>query len=213
MIVSHRLKLIYIHIPKTAGTSISAALIPYMGAKVRNNKEMVVGTLGWQKYLHVDRVMHTGYSKKGSESLTAFPNYRVLISVRNPWDRFASMARNLDKTMGRSNWSGDLWDLLRRLSPRCRGFSRRYWFQPCAAWLPRGERIAPVHVLRFERLDEDWREVCGELGLNGVELPHENRADARALSDWHDYYKGDQDLIDAVGRRYHDDIVAFKYTF
>lgn len=215
MLVSHKLRMIYIHVPKTGGSSVTVALLPFLGGVGRNPK-LVVGKLGWQKWAHYRGMMHAGSrGGVGLEPLVRWPKYRVLITVRNPWDRFASLARNLHKRNGKNLWDGNLWTLERRLRGT-RKFPRRYWFQACARWLPQGRE---VRVLRFERLAEDWREwvrwerSAGEFSsLPSEELPHVNRS--RKKEDWREYYpEGDVDLVEAVRRRFHEDVDRFGYSF
>ena len=60
---------------------------------------------------------------------------------------------------------------------------------------------------RFERLEEDFKKLCGKIGLN-VSLPHLNQSQHR---DYRSYYT--PELRDRVGEFFKRDVELFGYTF
>jgi hypothetical protein len=68
-------------------------------------------------------------------------------------------------------------------------------------------RVLVDTVCRFERLEEDWREMAGRLGIQ-VDLPHLNRGNRGA---YRDYYDGPSKQI--IGERFAWAIDYFEYRF
>jgi hypothetical protein len=99
--ISSRFKFIYIHIPKTGGNSIQAALEPYaddrlvfrpsIGNVVAEDGEQGLDvfneSLGFQRREHKHASLKDYYDVLGDE----INSYFVFTSVRNPWDRTVSM--------------------------------------------------------------------------------------------------------------------------
>jgi len=202
MIVLHRYKLLYIHIPKCAGSSVTAALLPI--AKFRARKPVVVGKKGWQTAPHLKLSLHDGaQTSVGAVILRQFPEYKVFTVVRNPWDRFRSLADS--KGLG----NGNLWDLERALGGG-RKRRRHLWAGEQVGWLPEGREVV---CLRFERLASDWAHfVEAEKLPIPSEIGHENRRIEEHVP-YQELYGGDEELIEAVGKRYARDVEAWGYKF
>lgn len=76
MIISHKLKIIFIHIPKNAGT--------YITSKMKNIDPSIVDT-------HVR-------AKEIKDSLLLYPDYRVFTVLRNPYSRCVSFYAYIQQT-------------------------------------------------------------------------------------------------------------------
>jgi len=90
MIVSHKLKLLFAHVPKTGGSSITEALRPWIHTnRVTNLKP---GERGWQNQWHAIGSMHSpfGLEAKLAQDLID-SGYQVATSLRTPFERMASM--------------------------------------------------------------------------------------------------------------------------
>ena len=64
-------------------------------------------------------------------------------------------------------------------------------------------------VLRFERMDTDWKQLCEQLDIKHVKLPHKNVSHDRE-SKWSAYY--DAESYAVVNDAYADDFEVFNYT-
>jgi len=204
MLISRTHNFIYIHIPKTAGSSMTAALRPYLLQKTRKK----VGQFGWQPPLHFERSLHCGAGdKKGWRILQRHPKHFVFSIVRNPWDRFASLARA--HKVGDGCSIPELYErFMCRMNP---AIVRRDWVYPQTWRLYNDDLPEPSFVARFERIDEDWKILCGALGIDHKEYPKTNVGNGP--EDWRDAYEDCRDYIPLVGELYKTDCKKFGYTF
>ena len=165
MIIDPRRGFAFVHIPKTGGTSITSALF-------RDRHD--VNPKGWQMKHHRRNTMHDG--------LRAFPERSrclVFAFVRNPYDRIVSYYH----AMRRSDPAGypksrafmetahrsDLESFLLRIE----GDLKVGWFTRTQRAATRTANDVCDFIGRFERLEEDFAEVCRRIGIE-VELPRIN---------------------------------------
>lgn len=187
---------IFVHIPKTAGTSILAALgIP-----------PVFDT-------------HAPAQAYARAYPDLFARAYKFAFVRNPWDRFASsfhfMKHGTDWPM-QQDWArrhiGDLsfaefTHRLRNPLFRAAVMAERF-FWPQSFWL--GEGATGVdEIFRFETIDSATTQLCARFGIAPpAETPHLRKgakADFRALYD--------APMIDIVGKLYRRDVATLGYRF
>jgi hypothetical protein len=87
MIISHEKKFIFVHIPKTGGTSISHCLKRYASYNVSGEYR-----LKGKKILHPSLKKHAQASQiKKYVSKKVWDSYFKFALVRNPWDLFVSL--------------------------------------------------------------------------------------------------------------------------
>jgi len=192
--ISHQHRYIFIHQRKCAGMAIAQAL----GVSPKDPDFAVFndGTLSdsdlfghWR-----DRPEWTG-------------SYHVFAVCRNPWDRFISGWRYLKPTR----------DL--PLTPLLRDIREgrfvadenlhAHLTRPQVAILTDHEgRFVPDTLLHFERLQEDFDRLCGNLGLPPRRIPVTNTSDRRPY--W-TYY--DAESRDLVAEIFAEDIDRFGYRF
>lgn len=202
--ISHDHRCIFVHIPKTAGNSINRVF----GVGWENHKDL-------QRYYdEVPRDVFSGYFK--------------FAIVRNPWDRLLSdynyqvkksRARNsklfvfaadgskrnfaewvetalsAPDRYDAGDWGGSVSAHIHRWSPQI-------------DWLTVAGESRIDFVARLERLPEDFRIVCHEVGLPPVRLPHRNRR-----LHWHYSHYYDRATREIVATYYARDIRKFDYEF
>jgi hypothetical protein len=181
---------IFVHIPKTGGTSIAKAL---------GHFDQVA--YGVQDHRTIVELRHT-------TSKHDFERYYKFTIVRNPWDRVVSWYKNVttdaihrDRFRIQENCSlrdfltehGSIWGLQSQLH-----------------WIREPDGNIPLDFIgRFERLSEDFGHVCERLGLREVRLPHLFQAyDTTPYMALYDHQ-----TRSIVAHRYAEEIEMFRYSF
>lgn len=186
-----RYRCIFIHIPKTAGYSVTHGLF-----------NEVTGHSTWQRY----------YMTNPSK----FRRYFKFAFVRNPWDRAVSSFHFLqaggmieqDSKWAREHLHGlSFSDFVRNWLNEDNVHTEVH-FRPQHAFIADDTgRIMMDFVGRFETLAADFDTVAGRLGLD-VTLPKGNSS---AHEHYASYYDDETRAI--VGRVYAKDIELFGYRF
>lgn len=180
---------IFVHINKTAGTSIGRAI--GMPAKDHLTAKEII-------------------AKIGNQNWDAAYKFTV---VRNPWDKVVSLyeyRRKKNKTQIASrNITFTEWVRMTHGQDRNSFYYDNVKsFQPQVEWLKDDEgTIAIDFVARFETLHADFDQIREAIGTK-ADLPHLN---ASSRKSYKDYYSDETREI--VARWYHEDIEVFAYTF
>ena len=201
--ICHRRRLVFVHLRRTGGNSVEAAL----GGIVLFDR-WFRRTDVWDNQLHRGRSWRK-WDRRGhrihataAEIRALYPrefdrSFRFAI-VRNPWQQMASLYGRLhphDRQLtGFRDW---LWQ-----------FSLAPGTVPQASLFDEKGRCLVDFIGRFERLDEDFAIACDRAGLPRITLPHTN---AGGRLDMADIY--DNASIRIVERLYAADIERFGYTF
>lgn len=179
---------VFIHINKTGGSSIERAL-----------------NLPFQHTTAAEMVTQMGRDRWEKKYTFAF--------VRNPWDKVYSHYRFRVKTnqtsLGDNQISFPEWVRLAYGERDPRYYRRPLMFQPQLDWITDQEgRVLVQFIGRFERLQDDFHEVCRALGREAT-LPHLKRSGEAA-----DYRIAFDELsAGIVAERFARDIDHFGYTF
>ncbi len=212
MIISRGRKYIFVHIPKTGGTSLALALEDramkddiMLGdtpkAVKRRRKVKGIETSGrlWK---------HSGLADiDGLVSTEEIAQMFTFTLVRNPWDRVVSyyhwlQGQEFDHPAVQISKELKFGDFLRH----------RLTMSTLIAW-PYGRYMRAVDggergvFLRLEHLENDIKPLETHLGFR-PDMPHENRS---ARGDYRRYY--DEGLRDLLGRLCAEDIARFGYEF
>ena len=209
--VHHGRKCIFIHIIKTAGTSIKKSL-------------------GKEK----KQIKHAGhdYAKdvKQKVSGSTWKDYFKFSFVRNPWDKMVSQwwYNGHPKVRGRNIYTSKVKTFREYILYFAEGgeITSKIHDPRCTPWLVDDSgKILVDFVGRFENLEEDFNFVCQQLTpLKHEEgkpwppkLPHLNQAKhKKGTSGWtykpyQDYY--DDETKEIIAREFKDDINLFGYKF
>lgn len=212
MIVSHRHRYVFVHIPKTGGTSLTLALEARVGKddiilsdtpKGRNRRSRVKdaparGRL-WKHSTLADI--------EGLVDPAIFADYLVLTLVRNPWARAVSYHRWLrgqgfDHASVRLAKTLEFRDFLRH------PLTQRQLAVPARHYLTASTGPVAGLCLRLEHLDADLSALEAHLGFSLRPLPHENRS---GHGDWRAAY--DDEGAALLARLAAEDIARFGYRF
>jgi hypothetical protein len=191
-LIIRKKKLVFVHVPKTGGSSIDSALksafrVP-IGKRIQTCRE-IHGLLGEKSYLK-------------------FFKFAV---VRNPWDRF------LSKFLWSQQHTGSIspdrtfrWYVDHIPKIRKREMRKRYdAFSSQSEWLKdKSGEIRISKIIRFESLAAGWAEICDLIGLKRCELPHEK---VTLHNHYSEYY--DDHSRQVIGDLYAEDIERFGYSF
>lgn len=178
----------FVHINKTGGTSVVKALgMRFQHLTARELRE-----------------------KLGDDRWEARYTFSF---VRNPWDRIVSLYAYRVKTnqtgLGDTHLSFPEWTraCFRDRDPRY--LNKPKMFMPQTEWLagPTGE-IDVDFVGRFERLGDDFGEVCEAIGRSDLHLPH---LKSSSRGDYRSYY--DAEAVDLIRTAFASDVETWGYDF
>ena len=216
MLLSHRYKFLFVHIAKTGGTSVRAALAP----------------LRWRDPLYwlafpCHRLSHWTGHRLG----TKFPRHAKIIAakemlpaeyfsslfkfvfVRNPWDLQVSSYHHIRRERPHLiEHIKTFPEFIRYKLDR----ERPYQFHLDTSIELQSDfvkdldgKIVTDFIGRYENLVEDFDEACRRIGLSPRSLPHKREAKNR--EDYRRYY--DDATADLVATHFRPDIEAFDYRF
>lgn len=217
MLISHKYNFLFVHIAKTGGTSIRAALTPLLWSD----------PLRWLQYL-CNRVSGMSGHRLGVK----FPRHAKAVAakemlpgdvfhrlykfafVRNPWDLQVSSYHHIQKE--RPHLLSQIPDFDSFLFWKLEG-ERPYHYILDASTEPQWESLIDLRgrclvdfIGRYERLTEDYHLICRSLGLQKApKLPHRRQTGNRR--DYRRHYT-DQSA-ELIAKHFATDIERFGYRF
>jgi hypothetical protein len=208
MLLSVEKKFIFIHIPKTAGSSLKRALAPYALNPQRSQYRRLLSHLPVPE--SPERAWLRQHDKAAWIRLklprSVFESYHKFAVVRNPYDyavSYYAYVRGNDRSRANRHAQGTFLEFLNYLRRKdaISGITQSSWIVDA-----KGSLIID-QILRFETLDVDFAELSARLGLE-ASLPHVNRSergDYRAM-----YGEEERDLADRLFAR---DLELLGYNF
>jgi len=199
--ISLQKRFLFVHIPKTAGNSIQSALRNY-------SEDQLVALRKEQDGIERFGLRNPNYNIKKHSTLAEyrdalgnaqFGNLYKFTCVRNPWDRMVSYYFTPTQ-------SPETWDQkkFRKMIFKAVSVADYLRLDNCEQ-----DPFANVHyIMRFENLADDFRTVCGTLGISPGTLPRYNRSRREHYSKYYD-----DELRELVRNRFAAEIERFGYTF
>ena len=217
MLLSNQHHFLFIHVAKTGGTSIRAALQP----------------LRWRDPYFYPQLICSRLSSMTSHRIGAkFPRHAKIIAakemlpqelfeqlfkfamVRNPWDLQVSSYHHIRRERPHlmehiSNFEQFIqW----KLDPE-----RPYQFHIDTSIEQQSDYLVDLHgklltdyIGRYENLHDDFNTICERIGIEPPTLPHRRKATDRD-KDYRNYYT---DLLaEKVARQFQQDIELLDYSF
>lgn len=168
MIISHRHRFVFLHIPKTAGSALRhrlRALDPESESS-------------WDWAWSADRSRYVDQAHVPMRDLEASAYHRRLLReyftfavIRHPYERFVSGVLEHLKQREIAVTAQSVREVVENLDPfRVRFDARFIHLCPMHEFTHLGVRRRFDHLLRFERLEEDLAEMCALLGLDAGRL-------------------------------------------
>ncbi len=217
MLLSIRHRFLFVHIAKTGGTSVRAALKPQLWKDPWHWSRFLCSRLShWSHHRIATKLPRHAKVIAAKELLPQefFSSLFKFAFVRNPWDLQVSSFHHIRRE--RPQYLGghtQFADFLRwKLSP-----DRPYQYhldtsielQTDYLIDLRGQIIVDF-IGRYERLSEDFHQICQRIGLPLLHLPHRRRATDRAR-DYRSYYS--DETAELVARYFQRDISLLGYGF
>ncbi len=170
--ICHDFKCIFIHIPKAAGQSVEHFFLDKLnldwGSRspllLRFNDEPKVGPC---RLAHMKCVDYVKYHYLSQE---LYDRYFKFSFVRNPWSRAVSFYNFLgyNSVMTFESFAGYQLPIL---------IKKRYWFMmPQYEFLYYKGNLMVDFVGKFENIQNDFKQVCDQLGFPNSDLPHINQS-------------------------------------
>jgi len=205
MIVSQTRQFVFVHIFKTAGTSIKRVIRRYAMPGWQETANSVLKRIGVRQYSPVTRGDHVKATTLIEE--IGKPDFDRLFSfafVRNPWDWELSHYRYICKMQAHAEHEAVL--NLGCFSEYVRWRVDGRFHSQESFLLHEGQQVVDL-VGRFENLESDFRYVCHRIGIP-FRLPKLNRTKS---DDYRRHYC-DQ-TRDLIAQTYSGDIERFGYSF
>jgi hypothetical protein len=205
------LKIIFVHIPKTGGSSVEKTLGRRLEKGWRKKEESLMGwdriNKIWKQHLTCREMLVMGYIDP-----SVFNSYFKFTFVRNPWERLVSeymwkrhkrfdTFKTFIEALG--TWApAKAWSTRRG---RCEAFQH---LRPQTDFVSVGNESPVDFIGRFENLQGDFNVICDRIGIEKLELRHDKKMEHGAY--W-EYY--DESTQEIVARMYADEIDYFEYVF
>jgi len=200
--ISHKKNFIFIHVPKTGGNSLQNVLRKYSEDRIvcRNKNQDGVERFGVVNPIY-NTVKHSRLSHyRRAMPPRLFDGMMKFATVRNPWDMLVS--GYLSPNQGSTKWDPEVFEAMIERTPTLRDFI-------VADPSSRKPIDADVDfIMRFEHLEDDFREICRRLDIPFEKLPHRNKSNRSHYS----HYYNDA-LREKVSKRFAEEIEIFGYTF
>lgn len=213
MPISDKFQCIFVHVPKTGGTSIESALGLHFSWEIEN-QEALYGLIQSEELLKYGFL--SGFLQhltlpqiRRLKSDSRYDAYYSFSFVRNPWDRMVSVFSKPDPHMvqqaARSgiNLRGNRFE---QFLDKTRDIEHIH-LQPQSGFIFDDDELLVDFVGRFEQLETDFRKVCEQIGVQKC-LAHKNISK-------HDHYRAyyNEKTKKIVAGRYERDIDLFHYSF
>jgi len=205
MIVSEKRQFVFVHIYKTAGTSIKRVVRQYAMEPWQHGANSVLKRIGARQFKPGNRGDHDNASDLIDEiGRREFDQLFSFAFVRNPWDWELSHYRYILKMRDHAQHGEvkQLSDFSEYIRWRC---DRRFHTQE-SFLLHEGQPVVDF-VGRFENLESDFHYVCRRIGIP-FRLPSLNRT---KKEDYRRHY--DDQTRELVATTFANDIERFGYRF
>lgn len=226
--ICRELNCLFVHVPKTAGQSVEQFFMDLLQLGWDEDREALLLQSNTDPGCGTEKLAHlaaTEYVACGHLSQEDFARFFKFSFVRNPWSRILSEYRYRNYFHHRS-----FRDFVLNKLPEP-GWDDKYRHvmpQYDMLYDAQGKLLVDF-VGRFETLQQDFDQVCEQLGIADRQLPHRNKSDKKSrdlkrkfrnllFMNGENRHKSMADFYDdetraAVADYYRKDIETFGYEF
>jgi hypothetical protein len=193
--ICHKYKTIFVHIPKTGGTSVECmfGFVKY-NEKYKSMREMFQYQEG----------KHWTAQEKQEHYSEFFENYYKWTIIRNPWEKEWSLY-NMCKT--RKKFAGRTFkEFLKAFVDAANSGLETSMTLNQVDFIEINKKNAMDEIVRFEDLEKKWELICEK-----IKKPHEPMIHLRNPKKRHIEEDYDQECIDIVAKFRKKDIEYFNY--
>lgn len=214
MPISHRFRSIFVHIPKTGGSSIECSL-DLISKRNEPDRDRLYGRIGSQEKNMLNCVSNFYQHLTYTEILKIHPNllidnYTSFSIVRNPWERFVSTFANIDENLlQQARGLGiELENLNFKEFVLATQHLRHVHLLPQWHFIASSTGTILVNdIIRFEAIDVGFSQLSKNLKLD-AKLPFINQSKHRPYQQYYDH-----ETIEIIRMRYQRDIDLLNYAF
>jgi len=193
--INHKHKFIFVHIPKTGGTSIQYLFTKNNNVTKKENKK------------------HFTSNDYQRENVNEWNSYFKFSFVRNPFDFLVSYYIFRMKMI-----NGELGRTERFMSKKYKNSNFKSWVcnnffndprvMTYFDFLSINEKIELDYIGKFENFQEDFNIICDKIGIPQQQLPHINKSKHKHYTEHYD-----DETRELVAEKYKKDIEYFGYEF
>ena len=198
--ISHDFKTIFVHIPKTGGTSVEA-MFGY--AEYDKFGKLIKDKVGKGK--------HWGAREYYAEKADFYKKYFKFTIVRNPWERDVSLYNMMKGQLKyrHLNFKQFVQRVIQKNIEYDHPKFRNIIFRNQVDYFMHEDNVHVDRIIRYENLTEGWQDVCKEINKPYEELVHLRKAKKEPK----EFYYKDQETIDLVAELRKDDINFLNYDY
>jgi hypothetical protein len=208
MLISKKHKFIFIHVPKNAGTSVHNALLEQSNIACRYQKTRMMyyfkKIVGNNYYLSTfnKHIPVTDLKRIIGDKWNQYQSFAI---CRNPYDRIVSRYHFFKKV--NDSYEHRKYKNVSSFKEHVMSLNDKTWNDLQTWYISTDGKIGVDHLLRFESLEADWKNLLKELKLPSIELFTKNRS-PRATN-YLEYY--DQEILEKVNQLYKYDFEMLGY--
>jgi hypothetical protein len=207
-VISHRHACIFVHIPKTAGSSLEDAIWP----GERSESDLWMGMRGMRNKYQTGALQHLlAWQIREEVGSDVFNRYFKFSIVRNPWDKLASQfcwLRSINPALRQyigMNATASFTEYLELIQKR----EHVHWMRQVDFLRDQSGQTMVDFVGRFENIEIDAKKIFTRIGLPDAKLPRSNVSTGR--EHYRRYYN--EKTKELVRFLYREDIETFEYEF
>lgn len=209
MIISKSRRFIFVHVPKNAGSSITAHLLPFATSNIEK-RMLAFGQTRRYFGAYLDPRRYPTHIKAhelvAAMGAQCFDSYFSFGIVRNPWDRLVSLYSFIVKKETHRRHQqikaiGSFERFVTLLNPEQLTYQRDFLFDA------NGRQLVSF-IGRYERLSEDFAQICRRIAIAQQPLPSRNVSNNVPYQDFYNDH-----TRELVRRIYAPDIETFGYEF
>ena len=149
------------------------------------------------------------------ENFVDLDNYFKFTVVRNPFDRLVSWFFYKKEVghygeMSFKRWVMNGCEHPENWQPKIRNLRPKPLHQ--YQWIcDKKNKVRIDQILKFERLEQDWKTLCDRIRIPHRPLQHSNRSHFRKHKRYQRYY--DREMVDFLSHRLRRELKYFGYTY